>query len=820
MYCPNCRNQVDDNVDFCPNCGTNIKELRKMIEQQSVKPVVNTIPVNSFNNSVQNNNNSSKKPNKSKRDLLIILGVLVVVIVGVSLFFIFNKKDNNKSNNEQIPNIKEEEITESTLKKLKTDYESGKIDVNKYFTELVNYDYDYDSLDNKYKTDEIIYTTGNISEIIELLENHRSELSEESIKKLIEKATLQDVRVGNEVSIDSQANINNNVRVVPLNDTNNKDKIASHKLNKAYLSKNERFIIWYTDYGTDKVTLEQVQDIANELENSIGDYEKIFNTEYLYKPYYDELINKNYFNARESLKVNGINAAKIDTAMNVYIYDTGSNGTLATYYNPIDTGVLIETIILLGIDDLFMGESGIVSYPYIVIDKGTIQQSTENIKTVANHELFHHFQYLYCEGTEQHRCPNGYYTEATANLASVLVSEVTSTNNFLNGWAGRYTQELSGKLSDLADGYGQFPYYYTYTKVVNDWVSILTSALNESNPTDYIKNNTSREDLVKVSETITYNTLAKKYDNKSLYTDKNVNLKDTINTSKILNQTINAGAVDYYEVSGDNTIEVISGNKDYVGLKFYGYKDGVYTELSSSMDKIEEDLTYYVRYDKFYVAVYNADITNSNSYTIKVKGSDFAENSEFVTTFNNYNIEIEMDLTIAGVETNTVSTGVMDELHQKEYLDITTTSMGFVSVNNKIYHDFNTGYSYMTQPYGGDVWWKEKSASQIVDLGVILDKLISMKNVTKIADNQYKVKMTKNDVKGLMSSGNTNTSAISGDIYVEVYTDNGYITRLEYDFTNMIKGFEKFTTTIKYSNYDNAGDVEIPQSIIDNAKVQ
>ena len=80
--------------------------------------------------------------------------------------------------------------------------------------------------------------------------------------------------------------------------------------------------------------------------------------------------------------------------------------------------------------------------------------------------------------------------------------------------------------------------------------------------------------------------------------------------------------------------------------------------------------------------------------------------------------------------------------------------------------------------------------------------------------------MTKDDVSVLMSSGGTNATALSGDIYVEVFTENGYITRLEYDFTSMISGFEKFTTTIRYSNYDNAGDVEIPQSVIDNAQVQ
>ena len=95
-----------------------------------------------------------------------------------------------------------------------------------------------------------------------------------------------------------------------------------------------------------------------------------------------------------------------------------------------------------------------------------------------------------------------------------------------------------------------------------------------------------------------------------------------------------------------------------------------------------------------------------------------------------------------------------------------------------------------------------------------------MKNVTKVSDNHYKIKMTPEDVKGLMASGNAGTSTLSGDIYVEVYTENGYITKLEYDFSEMLKNIDLFTTTIMYSNYDKAGDVVIPQSIIDNAKVQ
>lgn len=211
--------------------------------------------------------------------------------------------------------------------------------------------------------------------------------------------------------------------------------------------------------------------------------------------------------------------------------------------------------------------------------------------------------------------------------------------------------------------------------------------------------------------------------------------------------------------------------------------------------------------------------TNTGNNIVDVE-EEYEGNFQFVTKFNNYNVEINMEMVAAGVTTKMVSTGIVDEVHQKEYLDVTTTSMGLISLNSKLYHDYVTGYTYMTQPYGGDAWWKEKSVSQIVDLGTVLDKLISMDNVTKVSDDYYKVKMTKDDVEGLLASGNADTSSISGDIYVDVYTENGYVVKLEYDFTQLISAFDSFTTTIEFSNYDNAGDVEIPQDVIDNAKEQ
>lgn len=813
MFCPNCGNKLNGNEDFCNNCGINLKKFKAV--ESNLTTNKNTKKQKSTN--YIQNISDSRKANKTKRDLLIILGILVVVIIGVSLFFVLNRQNTKKI--DDIENlIVEEENDTSTLQKLKTDYENGKIDINKYFIELVYYEYDNSKLDENYRSAENYYTTGCQTRLLELLESYSDELDVDVIKEYIENVTLHNVSLGDGTIDQQQFNLEK-YEVKLLDNKEEKSNTKNHRLDKVILSKNENFLIWYTDIGSDAITEDQLQQISNGLENAILKFEETFGVDFSYFSYQDAIFNDDYKNAKKVLKKNGIPVAKINSAMSVYIYDTGSEYTLATYTQPRGVNLILDFVVKLGLND----NDGIVTFPYIVINKQGFSTENESLKQLYTHELFHHFQYLFCSSTSGERCAAGDYAEGMANFASAISSEVNSTNNFLNGWANIYTKNTSTTLEKITDGasygYGTFPYLYVYSEIVNNWSSVLMNAHNETNPFGYIKDHTSKKDLVKISEKLTYGILTKNFENKAMYSHKDISVKETINTSKKVNETINSGAIVYYEVLGDNTILATSDNKEYVGLKLYGYKDGIYTELASSMDKIEVDLTYYVRYDKFYVAVYNADIINSNTYTIEVRGSDFVENSEFITTFNNYNVEIEMDITIAGINTNTISKGVMDEQHQKEYLDITTTSMGIVSLNNKVYHDFNIGYSYMTQPYGGDIWWKEKSSSQVVDLGVILDKLISMKNVTKIADNHYKVKMTKEDVSGLMTSGNANTSAISGDIYVEVYMENGYITKLEYDFTNLIQGFEKFTTTIKCSNYDKAGDVEIPQSIIDNAKL-
>lgn len=800
MYCPNCQFQVSNNIDFCPNCGTNLKIVRE----------------NSFNNTSSNNKkNSSKHLLKVLIIIIVIIALAGLISLGVSRLLAKRKNKTFPDNKGQIT----EEKSLNTFQKLTQDYENNYIDINKYFTELFYYEYDYDKLDDKYQSDYEYYSSGCQSELLQILEENQDSLDKNIVKQFIEKITLSDISLNDQLSIDTQSRKDQNYRVKKLKDEeNDQENAANHNLRKVYLSKKENFLIWYTDIGNDAITEKQLLQIADGLENTLSEMERIFKVDYSYTPYRDASFNDDYKGAKEVLQKNGISLDKINTAMSVYIYDTGSENTLAFYLNPNHTNLIVDLFTQFGLVD----NDGIVSFPYITINKSNIDEKEETLEQVYIHELFHHFQYLYCMSTTNERCVNESYAEGMANMASALISNSTKKDNFLNVWAGIYTSNTSSSIEEITDGasygYGTFPYLYVYSQVVNNWVDILMPAHNEAKPYEYLKHNTSIEDLIKISDILSYSTLVKDFSNNALYSSKNIKNKEYISTPKKIESKIGKGAIDYYIADKNINLEVISENGDYIGVKLLGYKDNKYTLIMSSMGSLNVDLSYYANYEKFYLAISNANVNSSYNYIINVQSSEYAQNSEFITTFKNYNMEIQTDITISGINTKTVSKGIMDELHQKAYLDITTTSMGIVSLNNKMYHDYNSGYSYLTEPYGGDVWWKEKQTSKLVDLGKILDKLINKKNVTKVSESHYKVKMTKDEVKELVKAGNADSSIIKGNVEINVYLENGYITKLEYDFTKMVKGFDLFTTTIIISNYDNAQDVEIPQSIIDNAK--
>lgn len=807
MFCPNCGNKLNGNEEFCSICGKKLNVLKPQLLHNIVSENKQIIQSKGLNGNFFRN--------KTKNKTIILAFIIIAVIIAFLTVILLNNKNKKQTD----LNINEDVVQYNSLEKIKKDYNAGKITINEYFTQLVYLEFDTSKLDEKYSSDYIFYITECELDINNILEQHYDELDEKIIKFYLANKTLSNVSLGQEeYELQKQSDFKNNYKAQLLE--NKLENAYNHTLNKVHLSYNGNFLIWYSNIGDDAITEEQLIEISDGLENSITKYKEQFNIEYSYNSYVDnKFFNEDYKNAKKVLENNNIAISTLKTAMSVYIYDTGSDVTLASYNDEQDATKIINRSLFLDILD----EDGIINYPYMVINKRGIDHGKESLIQLYNHELFHHMQFLYCKSTTGDRCTAGLkLTEGMANFASSKVSNVSSTNNFLNNWAGIYTINTSTKLSDIVDkgenyGYALFPYFYSYSNVVNNWSEVLMSAHNESNPFNYIQSASSKDDLIKVINDLAYKTLSQEYDIQSLKSNSGINLKSVLKDEKKYSFKINPGSIDYFELSTTSNIKINTNDSEYLTFKIYGYKNGKYNELKCSNKSIELDTAFYVNYDKFYLVVTNANLINFYNYTINIGETIYQENAEFITTFNNYNIKVEMNTQISETLVESISSGVVDELHQKEYLESDITTMGIITVSTKLYYDFNSGYTYMTQPYGGDVWWKVKGTSQLVDLGAILDKLINMKNVTKVSNNHYKVKVTKDDVRGLISSGNTDTSLIKGDIYVEVYTENGYIVKLCYDFTNLVEGFDLFTATITFSNYDNAGDVEIPQTIINNS---
>lgn len=212
------------------------------------------------------------------------------------------------------------------------------------------------------------------------------------------------------------------------------------------------------------------------------------------------------------------------------------------------------------------------------------------------------------------------------------------------------------------------------------------------------------------------------------------------------------------------------------------------------------------------IEILSIDVTDEYKDIINgEKEDDVIKDNEFNTKFDNYRMKATSTITMSGMETIAISEGVVDEKNQKQYLKTTTTVMG-IDVVTETYSDFNNGITYTSVPFTS-TWEKSNGASEFVDLANMMVTFEENGDVTKVSDNHYKIKMSPSDIEGLLSSNDT-TGAISRDIYVDAYVNNGYITKLEYDFSGMISGIEKYIMVIEFFDFNNAGDVVIPNEVM------
>ena len=189
--------------------------------------------------------------------------------------------------------------------------------------------------------------------------------------------------------------------------------------------------------------------------------------------------------------------------------------------------------------------------------------------------------------------------------------------------------------------------------------------------------------------------------------------------------------------------------------------------------------------------------------------------SGLITKYDNYDVDVTMEMVIAGVKMSSIFTGAVDEVNQTEHFKVDVTSLG-MTVSMESYSDFKNGYTYISDPIFNK-WTRYSETGKTIDLGSILDSLMNSNSTTKIDDNHYKIVIDSKSIEGLMDTGDIDYDYLDGDVKADVYLNNGYINKIVYDMGEMMRGVSSFSLEMNISNYNNAGSIVIPDEVIQNA---
>jgi len=782
------------------------------------------------------------KPKKKKsKAWIFILIALLLIGAGVAVFFLFffNKGGEELSYEKKEP---EPEIYTSA-EKLANEYAAGVITVGEYVKQLIYSEYDTSKLDEKYKADEGAISDSKVTDILELIEKNSASIDSSVINDFINNYLLVGVKLG--AGVDKVSQAENDITLAATTKYNT-------TLDKAVLSEDGNFLIWYTESGANKATKEQATNLAKNLAANVKTYNKITGYNYSFEPF--TLQTKSAKSARLAaiaiLAANNIPVKKLDTAMSVYIIK-GNSDALASY-NPLtcDKGTTICNIITsLATDDLM--DTGSFNFPYILVNLSALEKGAEGAGQAINHELFHHYQMeIICAGNKSEKAyynycsddaKNNNYAEATANYFSAKVSTGSDSELFLNRWAGHYSSHLYEGVRNIVNGdgvhgYGEFPYLYSYEKKVDNGLTKIINAIKEDDPYTYLQFNGGTKTKDAMNDAA-YRAISKDYDLDPIKNTTQPTYENDPTQSFDIKFQLPEGAAQFFTLGKDWSIEFSSSNS-YISANVIGKKGEKYTVLSTKDGSLSAKSGDYSDYDEYFLAVANGNILKSDFYKLKLEKQDAPNTINLNTKYKNYDVDFTMNISVMGIDMTATGSGRVDEKHQRSYLKSTVSSIMGIGMEMITYSDFYNGVSYYTNPktsmsggfgdliklFTGDdepAWLKMSSAQHTVDIGLVAKKLMTSKDTEKLSNGHYKIKMTSKELNDLMQVANSSDDkdqkeiAINtGLVNVEVEIDDfGHITKIDYDFSSVMEGVDKATCTMKLSNYNYAGDIIIPESV-------
>jgi len=815
-----------------------------MPNEETSTPVIDTSqPVNQTEQFMKDHpapQPSEKKQSHAGKAIVVIIIILIIAgIIAIAAYLIPKILHSDDENGTDISARTPAPELYSSYEKLSLDYKTGAIDVAEYFKQLVYLELDGEKLDDIYISDEgSTYGSSHADEIVSIIKENNDELDQDLVTRFLRANTHLDYYFGSK----SENNVSSNSSIKLAADTSER-AFQMHFFTEVKQSKDGHFLIWYTKDGQDKITDAQAETIANTLESAISKYKEIFGIDY-------ELNKTNTtFDPGRITAANRLLVSKElpenawENSLNVFIYDTGSNDVFAHWTGKVGVDGLnwIATIH----DDIAI-ESAYLVYPYIVVNQSMLSQETSS-KQVMSHELFHHYQNILCREYDSSACygttayANQYnYRDATANFAANHISESTDAS-FLSDWAEWQSAKSENGIYDpnntswnYSAGYAGFVYLTGYTEAGGS-ISDITLAHTQDNPLSYLQSKINQEQskdaIAKTAYYALTNDLPTNYSaaKTTSFDGPKLNEYDTLGEETY---TLNPGAIKYFKLEDGTSIHAKSDNSLMTYILFGKDKKEIWRADSAEAEI--DSARCFKTGDECYLAYANGDITASANVTATVNA--LKDSRKFSTHYDNYDVAIKMDIKMGGiggfnVSVSSVANGVMDELHQREHLNVTSTTMG-IDTKNEIYTDIYNRVSYTSMPDVGlgDLssligqsatgWIKSNEPAYVVDLGKFVEKLeAGGDDVDRIDDTHYRVTINAQDLQGLVQSDDTtsNIKMPNKDIEANVTVSGNHISEIDYDLGG-IGGIESLLVNIKFSNYNNAGSAYIPHTIIRDAE--
>lgn len=584
MFCNKCGSELNENGE-CLNCKRKEESEKSKLENE-IKPKI-----------------KKKKVKKKKSGCLIVLMLIVLLFLVFKVVIPFVKNKLEANDQKEIEKI--QELTSS--EKIKKDFEEGNISEDKYVQQLAYEEFEKSKMDSKYKSNNNDRMFNNVFDIAKKYQN---KLSKETVRYLYEKANLSEI----EFSSDSQKGDNNykEYGAVYAGSADMKQTIT-----KVKLSKNNNFLIWYTDKGKSKVSDKDVEKLSDEIEDVVKKIEDEYNIKYQYSS------SMNSSQASSStrgemcmiLQKNNIDNNYLQKAMNIYLYNSDSleesEATLAYYVQDLSW----LTTLLLSFSDTEY--AGVPYFPYIVIRPSEVKNS-ENLKLIYTHELFHHFQKYYCGDGKYKDASSGDFTsETTANWVSASINDSKDEKNVFSGWATHYVLN-SNKTINTESGYQSFTFAKVYEEIVTDGKKKMLESMKYEDALGFLVKSAG-EKFPEVMMELAKRNVTNEYEHqtfKAYKLPKNTKkLSESYqkNEENVLGYAMNYYYIEkanfknntYIDISSENNLNyVIIGRKNVVGLKSNNYSEIKRGSLRKDSLEIETQ-KYFEDYDQIIIAIIN-----------------------------------------------------------------------------------------------------------------------------------------------------------------------------------------------------------------------